>query len=149
MHPEECRLSKGSCVCRSGISDFVGGFWMRVEQLELQKAALLFLGSSDSHLGNSCLLYFSIQMKISHFKEQLLLNQPVISHFIKLNMPPVSLVQTSFCKISLQVLNSLRKPTYNLQLVKQPLLHVVLSFKQIKSAICIYYSLSVVSTTPI
>lgn len=50
-------------------------------------------------------------MKISHFKDQLSLNQPVISHFIKLNMPPVSLVHTSFSKISLQVIkNSPKKP---------------------------------------
>lgn len=116
--------------------------------MELQKAVLLFFGSSDSHLENSCLLYFSIQIKISHFKDQLSLNQPVISHFIKLNMPLVSLVHTSFCKISLQLLNSPRKPTYNLQLVKHPRLHVVLYFNQIKSAICIYYSVSAVSSTP-
>lgn len=98
-------------------------FWMRDRRCRKPHCWGFFcvFGSSDSRLRNRWLLFFSIQMKISHFKDQLSLNQPVISHFIKLKRPPVTSK-----KISLQLFNWPRKPRYNLQLVKQPRLHAII-----------------------
>lgn len=51
-------------------------------------------------------------------------------------------------KFSLQLLNCSRKPTHNLQLLKQPRLHIIIYFIQIKPAICVYHSVSAASSTP-
>lgn len=77
---------------------FVGGFEWGIGGAESCFTVFCGFGCSDSCLGNCWLRYFSFQMKIRHFKDQLSLNQPVISHFVKFNMPPVTLVHTSCLK---------------------------------------------------
>lgn len=64
-----------------------------------------YFGSSDSLLGNCWLLNITIHMKISHFKDQLSQNQPVILHFTKLKKA------TSDCVAKSSLLLSPRKAT--------------------------------------